>query len=643
MFKWSSNSHIRDYNGSSSVEGNSILKNAKGRKKNFLMKKKKKRVDRSVRWSETFQTYEERRPQSFDAYEDKSCSRDGTFEYDDESVNSDYSDAEHSEYSNAMKTPVKISSVFTPIELPAKFSVTHSDDDASLIEDMDDYYDGSISKAASDDTSVVSYERMDEFRRQRGVDGNHGHLGLVMPSLDGFLTVFGVNKEFDDDNVSITSSRSSDKIAAIREANKRRNKAAGITKSTKEAQKDTSSDLKDKKSKDTRSVPTSPIETKVEKKSVRNTQPEKKGKKMKAKSTAELNVAIQQLETNSTESTESGIEVRHSSSDDVIEPLISDEVSESGIKLNGETEEKKKKYSIAGLKKNRNEPEEDQTHYLAQLWAQQQIKKDSAQTDLAKLWAQQQQQQIKEGSDQADLAELWAQQENLKAETSVAAAVELKQSSSSASTDGGSDSSGRKGNENNAQLKSLKNKLSFRRKKSTLLSGRELEFAYAQQKLQPLGDIYFLRKEFGDEVGSAGGQGQEALPIYSGNKSNKERARIAHVSRTMSEAPTMEKKETSSLKTKEELTAPTMSIKVKTEEQALADQPAVVKEPEQTDTVVDLQPRSIREQLYENILNADSFDSVSTTEDILHELEQIEEAAQKMYETYSVNGNGGEE
>ena len=278
MFKFSS---------TNSSEG-SILKNAKGRKKNFL--KKKKKVDRSVSWSETFETYDERCPQSFDGYEDQSCSRDGieVLEDDYESVIS----------ANSTNSPIKISSVFTPVEIPAKpkSTGTHSDDDASLIEDMDDYYDGSvICKAASDDTrSVVSYEKMDEFRSQRNVDGNLAHLGLVMPSFGEVLTVFGVNKLADesfDDDVS-ESSNTSEKIAALREANERRNKAAGITESTKKIGKDTSSSApKEKKSKDSRSAPTSSTETKVKGKKGKITQSastETKKKRMKAKSTAEL-------------------------------------------------------------------------------------------------------------------------------------------------------------------------------------------------------------------------------------------------------------------------------------------------------------------------------------------------------------------
>lgn len=666
MFKFSS---------TNSSDANSILKNAKGRKKNFL-KKKKKKVDRSVSWSETFETYDERCPQSFDGYEDQSCSRDGIEVPEDDYQSvisaSDYSQVGHSEKST--KSPIKISSVFTPVEIPAKpkSTDTHSDDDASLIEDMDDYYDGSvICKAASDDTrSVGSYEKMDEFRRQRNVDGNLAHLGLVMPSFGEVLTVFGVNKLADesfDDDVS-ESSNTSEKIAALREANKRRNKAAGITESTKEAGKGTSSSApKEKKSKDSRSAPTSSTETKVKGKKEKITQSaptETKKKRMKAKSTAELNVAIQQLGINSTESTNSGIQVRGSGSDDVIEPLISDEVSESGNKI-GEAGKNKKKYSIASLKNNRQEDEGKQ----AALWAQQQIKEESDQADLASLWAQQEKDKAETAVVQADLAQLWDQQEKLKAETAAVEAVEVNQStyievkqSSSASTDGGSDSSGRKGKGNSSKLKSLKNKLSFRRKKSAMLSDRELEFAYAQQQQQPLGDIYFLRKEFGDEVGSAGGVGQKGLTIHSGNKVKLERASVpqgtnqnikggyskaqgegkilSNASRKMSDAPTTAKREIAPLKTDEEPTATKMGREVKTEEQALVDQqPAMEKQEKETATVAYPQTPSMHDQLYETILNAESFDSVSTTEDILYELEQIEEVAQKMFETYSVNGN----
>ena len=48
--------------------------------------------------------------------------------------------------------------------------------------------------------------------------------------------------------------------------------------------------------------------------------------------------------------------------------------------------------------------------------------------------------------------------------------------------------------------------------------------------------------------------------------------------------------------------------------------------------------QSFRDHLYNDILRGGSFDSVSTTSDILNELQQIEDAAQLMYQAMVKEG-----
>ena len=203
MFKWSSANNSKssrdreDGVGTFSDEGSyhSILKkatystgNTKGKKK------KKKKVDRSVTWSKEFQTYEERCPQSFDTdYDDDddySYNRDDTFDDEEESLISGYL-SEHAGDTNMKK---KAGALY----------------DASLIETMDNYYSG-IGKAASEEGSIVSYDGMRDVsrhHRQREIDGNIGNLGLVLPSLDGFLNVLGVTTNSADDATYISDATS---------------------------------------------------------------------------------------------------------------------------------------------------------------------------------------------------------------------------------------------------------------------------------------------------------------------------------------------------------------------------------------------------------------------------------------------------
>lgn len=703
MFK-SNRSSLNSVNGvydggaiSSVGSYHSILRNAKGKKKK---KKKKKNVDRSVRWSTEFQTYEGRCPQSFDDYEDDdySYNRD-TFDEDDDD---DYL-LEHSE-----QKPSGLSSIFTPIAIPANFKMTstHSEDDASLIETMDNYYDAKLSKAASDDGSIVSYERIHDFKHE--IEGDHVNLGLVMPSFGGFLSVLGVNHAPDDvtDVTSLSASSSSgsassnfsERSEVVEEtkakSSSKRTNAATTTKSKEKAGKAT----------DTQSTPT-----------------EKKAKKKKAKSTAELNIAIQQLLTKSSESSESAIEVistqdvsvKSSCSDDLIEPL---EASKTGNKPDVESStKKKKKSSMFGLKNKRKSADKVEVDTKTSLV-------ESTKTSLATKASpapavpQKKVESLVENTmSQPQIKSQPVPSPVTQSKAAAAVAAEIK-NSFSGSADGSSVSSDKKGKEKNKKKMSLKNKLSFRRKKSTNFSGRELAFAYAQQQqLAPLEDVSEqhdeFRRESSDEVDGVVVEEQEELSTKRTEsivqaparnttatnvnvKTQDERKNKSNVSPKKVDAPVMEKMKPDPLKLVQDPTANRVTKEEnkpreakKTEGQVTAYQPTIKKEkeiaplkkkeqprsPKVTADVKKLQPKgsvdppeitrneqasvkkqetspkrakepkqefpldlpkeNMRYELYDTILNADSFDSVSTTEDILDELQQIEDAAQKMYES----------
>ncbi len=708
----------------------SILRNGKGKKK----KKKKKNVDRSVKWSTEFQTYEERNPQSFDDYED-----------DDYSYNRDtFDDEDDDDYTleHAEQKPSGLSSIFAPIALPANFKTpgSLSEDDASLIETMDNYYDGGLSKAASDDGSMVSYERIHDFKHE--IDGDNGHLGLVMPSLGGFLSVLGVNHARDDvtDVTSISASSSSCSASTYRsevsevveetkfKSSRKTNSAAASTKSKEKVEKSTDarSAPKEKKSTDTRSTPK---ETKV--------------KKKKAKSTAELNIAIQEiLGTKSSESTNSSIEVistqgvsvKPSCSDDLIEPL---EASKSvAIKPDVESSrKKKKKSSMFGIKNKRKSSEKvevDKHQSLVESTKTSLAPKASSTPAVSQkkveslVESAMNQPQIKSQPIPSPVARSpvapspVVQSPVVKSGAVVAADIKH---SFSGSTDESSISSGKKGKEKNKKKMSLKNKLSFRRKKSTNFSGRELAFAYAQQQLAPLEDMSEFRRESSDEVDDVVEEEQRGLSTNRAEsimqeparnttpanvKMQDERMNRSNITRKKVDAPVMEKKKPEPLKLVQDPTANRVVKEAnrprevkKTEGQATAHQPTItkkekemaplkekeqpkspkvmprspevtadvkkpqqrdivdppeittkepasvkkqenspkrVKEPEQALSQEDPPKENMRGQLYDMILNADSFDSVSTTEDILDELQQIEDAAQQMYESMVMGG-----
>ena len=68
------------------------------------------------------------------------------------------------------------------------------------------------------------------------------------------------------------------------------------------------------------------------------------------------------------------------------------------------------------------------------------------------------------------------------------------------------------------------------------------------------------------------------------------------------------------------------------EEASVAKTSTKEEKPEEN-VIIDLPTRSLRDHLYNDLLRGGSFDSVSTTEDILNELQQIEDTAQKMYQS----------
>ena len=752
MFRWSAtNSNSREFNSnvgtSFGSEGSyhSILRNTKGKKKT----KKKNKIDRNVTWSKEFQTYEERSPISFDSgYDDDDYSfkREETFD-DDESLIADYlldhsvldhsNDPDIARFTTTKKhTP---SSLFTPLDIPMNFNNALSEDDASLIETMSNYYDNGLSKAASDDNSIVSLERIHDISRQPELDSNFGHLGLVMPTIDGLLNVLGVGAQSEDDGLSTSTHSSSSSIQSS--YSERSDYTAPIA----------SDQTKESKTKSIRNDGASPTLSKLVTKG--KDAPKAKGaKKEKARSTAELNVAIQRLETNSSESTDSGIELKRSEngsvsvassgSEDLIEPLFSDEVSEIGSRAAeeikqpvGKNVEKKKKSSVFGFKNNQK----------------------SCNTNLAKSkHTVKKEVSGRRGPPTPDVSEKEVdslvsialarqkvrpnsgERSKMAATPVVAAGASEVRESFSSSTDGGSDVkendpfSERKRREKKKSKKSLKNKLSFRRtKNSTILSGKELAFAYAQQQLAPMehnsDHSTSLQGKASDESNRSGRREpkvgknkkeetnvlqEETKGCVVTSKEKLERKKPANIRKIddgnnttnstnvnqgierttkTTKANEIKKKQTklsqtnlTASKTEKSITLEESTIVTKTQKEKVkqakideketismrkddhARKPQVTKEvrnptekvifdlPEplkkeaalektkEPQSNVDKSPRqafnvdldreAMREHLYNDILRASSFDSVSTTEDILYELQQIEDAAQKMYQ-----------
>lgn len=111
------------------------------------------------------------------------------------------------EISSQDNKQAKPSSMFIPVLLPDNFRLenrlertdtdTLSVDDRSLLESMDDTATLAARRAASDEDSIVSLVRkkkQDDDAKQRQIDGNLGHIGLVVPSLTGLWSALGLSE-----------------------------------------------------------------------------------------------------------------------------------------------------------------------------------------------------------------------------------------------------------------------------------------------------------------------------------------------------------------------------------------------------------------------------------------------------------------
>ena len=111
------------------------------------------------------------------------------------------------EISSEDNKQAKPSSMFIPVLLPDNFRLenrlertdtdTLSVDDRSLLESMDDTASLAARRAASDEDSIVSLVRkkkQDDDAKQRQIDGNLGHIGLVVPSLTGLWSALGLSE-----------------------------------------------------------------------------------------------------------------------------------------------------------------------------------------------------------------------------------------------------------------------------------------------------------------------------------------------------------------------------------------------------------------------------------------------------------------
>ena len=121
------------------------------------------------------------------------------------------------ESKNTSQEKVKPSGIFEPILLPANFRLenrlertdsgsfcTLSEDDRSLISNMDDTVSLNPRRAASDEESIVSltkrkvayYDDTQQRAVDRALDGVLGHLGinLPVPSMQNFWSALGVNE-----------------------------------------------------------------------------------------------------------------------------------------------------------------------------------------------------------------------------------------------------------------------------------------------------------------------------------------------------------------------------------------------------------------------------------------------------------------
>lgn len=600
------------------VSYQSILKTGKG---------KEKKLDRNVRWSKTYQTYEECRPHSFDSdYRDDN----DTFDDGDESLIADYlinkSDTNNSdeEKSPGRKKKIKVvrpSSVFTPIEIPAKFRLenrlqptdsgslaTLSEDDMSLIDTMDSSYIP-VSRVASDDASIVSLKTSRDDSKQREVDANLGHLGLVIPTLMGFWTGFSQSEEtsaYGDNMASKTGSY-------LHSSSYMSNTSAGNNDVDKPAEKNKGDlDLAPKESGESESD-TEPDST-----------ADSHSSKREGRSAVELDAAIKKGETAPTDSW--GHESEHfqgtvSTCEDKIETLRSDEDSANLSQTLSAEVEKKKRPKFNFRKKHQRKNQDNSAGGKNKKG----IKTSS--TGNKQVPDQKAQPQQDQPSDLVDISHSENEEENLNEDTERAMVVDATLESSSISTDESYEAKknvpvpNSKEKSKKKKKGSLMNKLSFRRKgtkSSAALSKKEmkqmLEFAAVQQQK--------ISKEPEQEKVK-----EASLEELIGEAVRREQELVSSVGpKVSSEDEIKENKELG--KPEEKKLQETCN-----EEEASVSKTSTREEKPEEQVIIDLPTRSLRDHLYNDLLRGGSFDSVSTTEDILNELQQIEDTAKKMYQS----------
>ena len=599
---------------------------------------KEKKLDRNVRWSKTYQTYEECRPHSFDSdYRDDN----NTFDDGDESLIADYlinkSDTNNSdeEKSPDRKKKIKVvrpSSVFTPIEIPAQFRLenrlqptdsgslaTLSEDDMSLIDTMDSSYIP-VSRVASDDASIVSMKTSRDDNKQREVDVNFGHLGLVIPTLMGFWTGFSQSEEtsaYGDNMASKSGSylHSSSYMSNTSADNNDLDKPVEMNKGDKAAKY-----LAPKESRES--------ESDTERDSTADSHSH--SSKKEGRSAFELDAAIKKGETAPTDSW--GQESEHSQGtvstcEDKIETLRSDEDSSNlsqtlsaGVVTLASMERKKR--SKFNFRKKHQRKNQDNS-----AGGKKKKGTDKSSTGNRQVPDEKAQPQQVQPSDLVDISHAEnEEEENRNEDTERAIVMEATVESPSISEDGSNEAKENEpvpiSKEKSKKKKkgTLLNKLSFRRKgtkSSAALSKKEmkqmLQFAAVQQQnisKEPEEKVKEVRLE--DLIGEAVRREQEIVSSMGQKVSSEDEIKDNKI---------LDKPEKKKIQ------------ETCNEEEASVSKTSTKEEKPEEKVTIDLPTRSLRDHLYNDLLRGGSFDSVSTTEDILNELQQIEDTAQKMYQS----------
>jgi len=623
-------------------EGSGTFSDDDATYQSILKTGKEKKLDRNVRWSKTYQTYEECRPHSFDSdYRDDN----NTFDDGDESLIADYlinkSDTNNSdeEKSPDRKKKIKVvrpSSVFTPIEIPAQFRLenrlqptdsgslaTLSEDDMSLIDTMDSSY-VPVSRVASDDASIVSLKTSRDDSKQREVDVNFGHLGLVIPTLSkltlGFWTGFSQSEEtsaYGDNMASKSGSylHSSSYMSNTSADNNDLDKPVEMNKGDKAAKY-----LAPKESRES--------ESDTERDSTADSHSH--SSKKEGRSAFELDAAIKKGETAPTDSWGQESDYSQgtvSTCEDKIETLRSDEDSSNlSQTLSAEvvtlaSMERKKRSKFNFRKKHQRKNQDNSAGGKKKKGT------DKSSTGNRQVPDEKAQPQQVQPSDLVDISHAEnEEEENRNEDTERALVMEATVESPSISED---ESNEAKENEpvpiskeksKKKKKGTLLNKLSFRRKgtkSSAALSKKEmkqmLQFAAVQQQnisKEPEEKLKEVRLE--ELIGEAVRREQELVSSMGKNVSSEDE-----------------------IKGNKELDKPEEKKLQETsnEEEAIVSKTSTKEEKPEEKVIIDLQTRSLRDHLYNDLLRGGSFDSVSTTEDILNELQQIEDTAQKMYQS----------